>query len=163
MFISIVTALVTARLYPEATSPSLIALAINYTLLIPIYLNWVVKLGADLEMYIGAVERISLYINSNDNSTSYSDIDGSPCADDLMAIKPTEKCKYLCVCATEWGCARACVIFHAYHCVFVCHDNPNRIDRFIWGAFWHSNLAEFPSLTVCMSVCPLQLYTLQFI
>lgn len=117
MFISIVAALFTARLYPEATSPSLIALAINYTLLIPIYLNWVVKLGADLEMYIGAVERISLYINSNDNSTSYSDIDGSPCADDLMAIKPTEKCKYLDV--TEWAWASACVIFRAYHCVFV--------------------------------------------
>lgn len=96
VFISIVTALFTAKIYPEATSPSLIALAINYTLLIPIYLNWVVKLCADLEMYIGAVERISLYINSNDNSTSYNDIDGSACAD-LMAIKPTEKCKYLCM------------------------------------------------------------------
>lgn len=96
VFISIVTALFTAKMYPEATTPSLVALAINYTLLIPIYLNWVVKLGADLEMYIGAVERISLYINSDDKSTSYSDIDESPC--ELMAIKPTEKCEYICVC-----------------------------------------------------------------
>lgn len=91
VFISIVTALFTAKLYPEATSPSLIALAINYTLLIPIYLNWVVKLSADLEMYIGAVERISLYINSNDQCTGHGDIDESPC--ELMAIKPTERCK----------------------------------------------------------------------
>lgn len=102
VFISIVTALFTAKMCPEATSPSLIALAINYTLLIPIYLNWVVKLSADLEMYIGAVERISLYINANDKSTSNSDIDESPC--ELMAIKPTEKCEYLfvrrfCLCA----------------------------------------------------------------
>lgn len=108
MFVSIVTALFTAKMYPEATAPSLIALAINYTLLIPIYLNWVVKLGADLEMYIGAVERISLYINSDDNSTSYSDIDGSPCADDLMAVKPTEKCKYRYLLYTT-NCAYACV------------------------------------------------------
>lgn len=114
VFISIVTALFTAKVYPEATSPSLIALAINYTLLIPIYLNWVVKLFADLEMYIGAVERISLYINSNDNSTSYSDIDGSPCADDLMAIKPTEKCKYLCthacMCMCDFSCVSLCFV-----------------------------------------------------
>ncbi|XP_037957308.1 ATP-binding cassette sub-family C member Sur isoform X2 [Teleopsis dalmanni] len=42
-------------------SPSLVGLAINYTLLVPIYLNWVVKLLADMEMYVGSVERIAYY------------------------------------------------------------------------------------------------------
>ncbi|XP_052850782.1 ATP-binding cassette sub-family C member Sur isoform X2 [Drosophila gunungcola] len=42
-------------------SPSLVGLAINYTLLVPIYLNWVVKLLADMEMYAGSVERIAHY------------------------------------------------------------------------------------------------------
>lgn len=92
VFVSIVTALFTAKLYPQAVSPSLVALAINYTLLVPIYLNWVVKLLADLEMYIGAVERISLYINPTDKSTSDNDTDESP--SELMTMKPMEKCEY---------------------------------------------------------------------
>lgn len=64
LFAAIVTALFAARIYSNATSPSLVALAINYTLLVPIYLNWVVKLSSDLESYIGAVERISHYIGN---------------------------------------------------------------------------------------------------
>lgn len=43
----------------------MVALAINYTLLIPIYLNWVVKLWADMEMYFGAFERIRYYIDNS--------------------------------------------------------------------------------------------------
>lgn len=35
----------------------MVGLAINYTLLVPVYLNWVVKFFADLEMYMSAVER----------------------------------------------------------------------------------------------------------
>lgn len=92
VFVSIVTALFTAKLYPQAVSPSLVALAINYTLLVPIYLNWVVKLLADLEMYIGAVERISLYINPTDKSPNDNDTDESP--SELMTMKPKEKCEY---------------------------------------------------------------------
>uniref|UniRef100_A0A1B0ATA3 ABC transmembrane type-1 domain-containing protein n=1 Tax=Glossina palpalis gambiensis TaxID=67801 RepID=A0A1B0ATA3_9MUSC len=42
-------------------APSLVGLVINYSLLIPIYLNWVVKLLADMETYIGSVERIEYY------------------------------------------------------------------------------------------------------
>lgn len=91
VFASIVTALFTAKLYPQAASPSLVALAINYTLLVPIYLNWVVKLLSDMEMYIGAVERIEMYINPNDKSTGDNDIDESPC--ELMAMKTEEKCE----------------------------------------------------------------------
>uniref|UniRef100_A0A1I8P9M9 ATP-binding cassette sub-family C member Sur n=1 Tax=Stomoxys calcitrans TaxID=35570 RepID=A0A1I8P9M9_STOCA len=49
-------------------SPSLVGLAINYTLLMPIYLNWVVKLLADMEMYVGSVERIAYYAQVNDDS-----------------------------------------------------------------------------------------------
>lgn len=36
----------------------MVGLAINYTLLVPVYLNWVVKFFADLETYMSAVERI---------------------------------------------------------------------------------------------------------
>lgn len=65
MFIAIITALSTSSLYPDSTIPSLIGLAINYTLLVPIYLNWVVKLLSDMEMYVGAVERIQCFIESD--------------------------------------------------------------------------------------------------
>ncbi|XP_059617752.1 ATP-binding cassette sub-family C member Sur [Phlebotomus argentipes] len=64
VFLAIVTALFTAHIYAETTLPSMVGLAINYTLLVPIYLNWVVKLLADMEMYVGAVERIEYYIKS---------------------------------------------------------------------------------------------------
>lgn len=65
VFVAILSALITARLNPATTSSSLIGLAINYALLVPIYLNWVVKLTAEMEMYVGAVERIQLYIESS--------------------------------------------------------------------------------------------------
>lgn len=93
VFVSIVTALFTARMYSDAISPSLVALAINYTLLVPIYLNWVVKLLSDLEMYVGAVERISIYIYPNDKTTSDNGTDESPC--ELLTIKQSEKCEYI--------------------------------------------------------------------
>lgn len=47
-------------------TPSLVGLAINYTLLVPIYLNWVVKLFADMEMYAGSVERIAGYTQQHE-------------------------------------------------------------------------------------------------
>ncbi|XP_055635948.1 ATP-binding cassette sub-family C member Sur isoform X2 [Toxorhynchites rutilus septentrionalis] len=65
VFVAILSALITARLNPGTISSSLIGLAINYALLVPIYLNWVVKLTAEMEMYVGAVERIQLYIDSS--------------------------------------------------------------------------------------------------
>jgi ATP-binding cassette subfamily C (CFTR/MRP) member 8 len=67
VFAAIVTALATAHLYPDQTASSLVGLAINYTLLVPIYLNWVVKLLADMEMYIGSVERVEYYIESENH------------------------------------------------------------------------------------------------
>lgn len=66
VFVAIITALFTAKFYPHKISAPLVGLAINYTLLVPIYLNWVVKLLSDMEMYIGAVERISHYVTSED-------------------------------------------------------------------------------------------------
>ncbi|EDS27178.1 sulfonylurea receptor/ abc transporter [Culex quinquefasciatus] len=65
VFVAILSALITASLSPAGTSSSLIGLAINYALLVPIYLNWVVKLTAEMEMYVGAVERIQFCIESS--------------------------------------------------------------------------------------------------
>lgn len=57
-------------------SPSLVGLAINYTLLVPIYLNWVVKLLADMEMYAGSVERIAHYAQGQDaDADADADVD----------------------------------------------------------------------------------------
>lgn len=55
-----------STLLPLTPTPSLVGLAINYTLLMPIYLNWVVKLLADMEMYIGSVERIAYYTETQE-------------------------------------------------------------------------------------------------
>jgi ABC-type multidrug transport system fused ATPase/permease subunit len=64
VFIAVLTALISSYLLPDEASPSLVGLALQYSLLIPIYLNWVVKLYADMEMYFGACERISYYIEN---------------------------------------------------------------------------------------------------
>uniref|UniRef100_A0A182JDM1 Uncharacterized protein n=1 Tax=Anopheles atroparvus TaxID=41427 RepID=A0A182JDM1_ANOAO len=66
VFVAILTALITASVRPQSTSSSLIGLAINYAMLVPIYLNWVVKLFAEMEMYGGAVERIQSFIETTD-------------------------------------------------------------------------------------------------
>lgn len=42
-------------------SPDMVGLAINYTLLVPVYLNWVVRFVADTEMGLCAVERVHHY------------------------------------------------------------------------------------------------------
>ncbi|XP_050319801.1 LOW QUALITY PROTEIN: ATP-binding cassette sub-family C member Sur [Bactrocera neohumeralis] len=69
-------------------SPSLVGLAINYTLLMPIYLNWVVKLLADMEMYVGSVERIAYYAEIDQNVETPLDI---TCDDDSAKAKATGK------------------------------------------------------------------------
>lgn len=50
-------------LNPDLGTSTFFGLAINYTLLIPIYLTWVVKFSNDLEVYMGAVDRICSYAN----------------------------------------------------------------------------------------------------
>lgn len=74
VFIAILTALITSYLLPNDSSPSLVGLALGYTLLIPIYLNWVVQLSANMEMYFGACERIS-YCIENGNQ----EVEGEGC------------------------------------------------------------------------------------
>ncbi|XP_012273062.1 ATP-binding cassette sub-family C member Sur [Orussus abietinus] len=59
--VAVVVALISAKLNPDRVSPALVGLAINYTLLVPIYLNWVVKYVVDVEMYMGSVSRLSTY------------------------------------------------------------------------------------------------------
>lgn len=93
VFVAIITALFTVQYYPDGVSASTVALAINYTLLVPIYLNWVVKLLSDMEMYIGAVERISHYIDrQNSKAPADNDIDENPT--ELMAPRSEAKCEY---------------------------------------------------------------------
>lgn len=53
--------LISVAIKPALKTSTFFGLAINYTLLIPIYLTWVVKFLIDLEIYMGAVERIQRY------------------------------------------------------------------------------------------------------
>lgn len=61
VFLAMLVSLVSAAMLPDLVSPALVGLAVNYTLLVPIYLNWVVKFLADMEMYMGAVERVTQF------------------------------------------------------------------------------------------------------
>ncbi|CAB3372321.1 Hypothetical predicted protein [Cloeon dipterum] len=61
VFAAVLTALLSAHYVPSMVTPALVGLAVNYTLLVPIYLNWVVKFLADMEMYMTAVERLDQY------------------------------------------------------------------------------------------------------
>ncbi|TMW53931.1 hypothetical protein DOY81_000988 [Sarcophaga bullata] len=77
---------------PLTPTPSLVGLAINYTLLMPIYLNWVVKLLADMEMYVGSVERIAYYAETSqlklqdDDEVEDEEDDGDDTTQDLQEI-----------------------------------------------------------------------------
>ncbi|CAB0002660.1 unnamed protein product [Nesidiocoris tenuis] len=55
--------LICSRYMPEVVTPSMVGLAINYTLLVPIYLNWVVKFLSDVETQMAGVERVARYID----------------------------------------------------------------------------------------------------
>ncbi|XP_050431302.1 ATP-binding cassette sub-family C member Sur-like isoform X2 [Adelges cooleyi] len=57
VFVATMVALITTTFFSSAISSAMVGLAINYTLLVPVYLNWVVKFFADLESYMSAVER----------------------------------------------------------------------------------------------------------
>lgn len=57
MFVATMVALITTTFFSTAVTSAMVGLAINYTLLVPVYLNWVVKFFADLETYMSAVER----------------------------------------------------------------------------------------------------------
>ena len=57
---------------PSRVSPGLVGLAIQYTLLTPIYLQWVVRFWAELEMYFNAVERVLQYSHLTTESSMSS-------------------------------------------------------------------------------------------
>jgi ATP-binding cassette subfamily C (CFTR/MRP) protein 9 len=61
VFLATIVSMVSSLLYPEVVTPSMVGLAINYTLLVPVYLNWVVKFLAEVEMFMNSVERIDRY------------------------------------------------------------------------------------------------------
>lgn len=46
---------------PDYLTPGQVGLAISYTLMTPIYLQWVVRFWSELEMYFNAVERVLHY------------------------------------------------------------------------------------------------------
>ncbi len=48
---------------PEFVTAGQVGLAVNYTLMTPIYLQWVVRFWSELEMYFNAVERVLHYSN----------------------------------------------------------------------------------------------------
>lgn len=60
MLTSIIASILSAKIYPEFVTPALVGLAINYTFLVPIYLNWVVKFISEIEMYMGSVSRLTM-------------------------------------------------------------------------------------------------------
>merc|ERR1719228_1855954 len=47
----------------DPSAPASMGLLISYSLLVPIYLAWVVKFVADIENYMNAVERVLEYTN----------------------------------------------------------------------------------------------------
>ncbi len=59
------------NLDPEHSSAS-VGLSMNYSLLVPIYLAWVVKFMADIENYMNAVERILEYTNLEAEESEYT-------------------------------------------------------------------------------------------
>lgn len=61
MFISLLTSFI----FHDKIPPASVGLAISYTLLMPIYLNWVVKFLSDMEIYMGAVERVQRYAEND--------------------------------------------------------------------------------------------------
>uniref|UniRef100_A0A224XW21 Putative multidrug resistance-associated protein/mitoxantrone resistance protein n=1 Tax=Panstrongylus lignarius TaxID=156445 RepID=A0A224XW21_9HEMI len=62
VLVAMLVSLICSNLMPAVVTPALVGLAINYTLLVPIYLNWVVKFISDVEMYMAGVERVCHYI-----------------------------------------------------------------------------------------------------
>ncbi|CAG0889169.1 unnamed protein product [Darwinula stevensoni] len=58
VFVATLSSLTAATLYPESVSPAWIGLAVNYMLLVPVYLTWVVKYIAEVEMCMSSLEWI---------------------------------------------------------------------------------------------------------
>lgn len=61
VFAAMILSLLTVSLESNGKTSVFFGLAINYTLLIPIYLTWVVKFLIDLDIYMEAVNRITSF------------------------------------------------------------------------------------------------------
>lgn len=61
MLVAMLLALLVHDCYPDHLTPGQVGLAISYTLMTPIYLQWVVRFWSELEMYFNAVERVLHY------------------------------------------------------------------------------------------------------
>lgn len=76
VFIATLASLISSQIYADVVTPSMVGLAINYTLLVPVYLNWVVKFLAEVEMFMNSVDRINQYSNleTEDYGESYKHV-----------------------------------------------------------------------------------------
>ena len=78
VFTSVTIAIIMTEYTTDPAAPASMGLLISYSLLVPIYLAWVVKFVADIENYMNAVERVLEYTNleHEEDSRKYpADID----------------------------------------------------------------------------------------
>ncbi|KAK7077013.1 hypothetical protein SK128_015541 [Halocaridina rubra] len=61
VFLATLASLLWSTALGQQLTPAMVGLAISYTLLVPVYLNWVVRFVADTEMCLNAVERVHHY------------------------------------------------------------------------------------------------------
>lgn len=61
VLVAMLLALLVHQFHPDHLTPGQVGLAISYTLMTPIYLQWVVRFWSELEMYFNAVERVLHY------------------------------------------------------------------------------------------------------
>ncbi|XP_040580074.1 ATP-binding cassette sub-family C member Sur [Lepeophtheirus salmonis] len=73
VFLSILVNLFFPRKGREVTSSASIGLSVNYSLLVPIYLAWVVKFAANIENYMNAVERVLEYTHFPSEEEDFSE------------------------------------------------------------------------------------------
>jgi ABC-type multidrug transport system fused ATPase/permease subunit len=73
VLVAMLLALFVHKNQPEYLTPGQVGLAISYTLMTPIYLQWVVRFWSALEMYFNAVERVLHYSHLQPESESTSE------------------------------------------------------------------------------------------
>lgn len=69
----------------------MIGMAINYTLMVPIYMNWIVKLLADMEKYMDAVRRIKEDMTVLEHIPKPVTIGKEPLRDQLIINRPNNQ------------------------------------------------------------------------
>nr|XP_045592637.1 ATP-binding cassette sub-family C member Sur-like [Procambarus clarkii] len=76
VFFATSASLLWSTVVARSLSPAMVGLAINYTLLVPVYLNWVVRFMADTEMCLNAVERVQQYASLPTEEEEQQEEDG---------------------------------------------------------------------------------------